>query len=587
MIQAFPWQKPFGSALLLAALLLSGCGDKKPGAVVAPPEESALQPTPGKPWFVDVTASSKIDFVHADSSTPQRMIIEIMGSGVGFIDYDGDGWLDLFCVQAGPLQPKGSDRPTHKMYRNNRDGTFSDVTVAVGLDQSVYGMGCAVGDFDNDGFDDLAITYLKGVSLFANRSGEKGGRRFVNVTEQSKIVDPHWATSCGWGDIDGDGWLDLYVCNYVEVDLKNYKTCENSDHKILYTCSPTVFPTTTHKLYRNNGNGTFTDVSESSGVTGTKSGGGLAVGLADLDGDNRLDVYVANDLRPAYVFHNQGNGRLKDLSDFSGAAVMANGRFMAGMGVAIGDIDGSGRPSVLVTNFHNEPTGVYQNRGNMVFRDWSHPSGLGPATMKSLGFGIELFDADLDGKLDVAIANGHVEPNAQKIFNTPFGQQGQLFLGDGEGHFSEVTETSGSYFRERFVGRGLAVGDFDNDGKPDLCYSHNAGPLKLLRNSTDNGHHWLRLELIGDGKKSNRNAIGARVEIEVGGRKLARFVTGGGSYLSASDRRVLVGLGTNTKAERVTVTWPSGAKQEFRDLEGDAAWRLREGEAKAEMVPKK
>jgi hypothetical protein len=264
--------------------------------------------------------------------------------------------------------------------------------------------------------------------------------------------------------------------------------------------------------------------------------------------------------------------------------MMPNGRLMAGMGVAVGDIDGSGRPSVLVSNYQDEPTMVFRNQGGMTFREWSHPSGLGPATLKTLGFGIDLFDADLDGNLDAALANGHVVRNAPAIFKAPYEQRAQLFVGDGQGRFAEASDTAGPYFREERVGRGLAVADFDNDGRPDLAVSHNAGPAKVLRNEAETAHHWVRLELIGDGVKSNRNAVGARVEVEAGGRKLVRFVTGGGSYLSASDRRVLVGLGAAERAERVTVTWPSGRRQEYRDLAAGAGWRLREGADRAERI---
>lgn len=569
---------------LPAALFVAACNKSSPPTTEPAPVEIPLQPTPGKPWFVDVTLTAGIDFQHYDSATSMHYIPEVMGSGVAWIDYDGDGWLDLFCIQVGPLLPdkSGKPLPTHKMYRNNRNGTFTDVTAQAGLDKTGYGMGVAVGDYDNDGFDDLFVTYLDHVSLFHNEPDGKGGRKFVDATPASGIVDPHWATSCGWGDIDGDGLLDLYVCNYVEIDLKNYKPCENSDVKQYYVCPPTVFPTTTHRLYRNLGGGKFADISESSGIAGVKPAGGLGVSLVDLDGDGKIDIYVANDMRPAYVFHNQGNATFKDVGPVSGASLMPSGRFMAGMGVAVGDIDGSGRPSVIVANFQDEPTMVFLNRGKMAFREWSTQSGLGPATLKTLGFGIELFDADLDGTLDVALANGHVVRNAPVIFRSPFEQPAQMFLGDGKGHFSEATEASGAYFREKRVGRGLAVGDFDNDGRPDIVFSNNGGPIKLLRNATEPVGHWLRLELIGDGKKSNRNAIGTRVEIETGSLKLVRWVTGGGSYLSASDLRLLVGLGKSARAERVRVAWPSGRTQEFTDLPADSSWRLTEGDPKPE-----
>jgi hypothetical protein len=289
-------------------------------------------------------------------------------------------------------------------------------------------------------------------------------------------------------------------------------------------------------------------------------------------------------MRPAYLFQNLGGGTVTDRGLLSGAGLMPGGRFMAGMGVAVGDIDGSGRPSLVVSNYQAEPTMVFLNRGNLTFQEWSHPSGLGPATFKRLGFGIDLFDADLDGNLDVAAANGHVVRNSMAIFKAPYAQEGQLFLGDGRGRFREVSDAAGPYFRQKLVGRGLAVADYDNDGRPDLVVSHNAGPVKLLRNETDTPNRWVRLELVGDGVTSNRNAVGARVEVEAGGRTLVRWVHGGGSYLSASDRRLVVGIGAADRVDRLTVLWPSGRKQEFPTLEAGRGWRLTEGLAAAEPV---
>jgi hypothetical protein len=571
------------AALALAgcAALFAGCGGQPPPAE---PPEAAAGPTPGVPWFVDATAESRVTDDHFDSATPMNYIPEVMGSGAGWIDYDADGWPDLFCVQACPVLPK--DRtgplPTHKLFRNNRDGTFTDATAAAGLDRSGYGMGVAVGDIDNDGFDDLAITYLDGIALFANRPDGTGGRRFEDVTKAAGLHNPHWGTSCGWGDIDNDGFLDLYVCNYVEIDLANYKTCRNSDIDELFVCAPTVFPYVAHKLFRNNGNGTFTDVTAPSGVAAVDRGAGLGVVLLDLDGDGKTDIYVANDMHPAHVLHNQGGGKFLDRGLLSGAALMPGGRFMAGMGVAVGDLNGSGRPSLLVANYQDEPTMVFLNQGKMLFKEWSHPSGLGPATRKTLGFGIDLFDADLDGNLDTALANGHVVRNSQAIFKAPYEQPAQLFVGDGLARFKEVSDRAGGYFREKHVGRGLAAADYNNDGRPDLAFANNGGPLKLLRNDTATPHRWVRLDLIGDGKKSNRSAIGARVEVVAGGRTLTRWVHGGGSYLSAGDRRVLVGLGDAGQADRVTVTWPSGAKQVFTGLAAGRGWRLTEGRDRPE-----
>jgi len=549
----------------------------------APPPAAGGAPaaTPGVPWFVDATAGAGVDFRHFDSATPAHYIPEVMGGGVGWIDYDADGRPDLFCVQDGPLRPApgAGPPPTHKLFRNNGDGTFTDVTDRVGLNKAGYGMGCAVGDYDNDGFDDLVVTYLGGITLFHNVPDGAGGRRFEDVTAAAGLRNPHWGTSCGWGDVDNDGRLDLYVCNYVEVDLDHYRPCENADVKQVYVCPPTVFPAVPHKLFRNNGDGTFADVTGPSGVAALPPGGGLGVALLDLDGDGKTDVYVANDMKPAYLLQNQGGGKFVDRGLLSGAALMPNGRFMAGMGVAVGDIDGSGRPSVLVSNYQDEPTMVFLNKGRMVFQEWSHPSGLGPATTKTLGFGIDLFDADLDGNLDAALANGHVVRNAPAIFHAPYEQPAQMFVGDGRGRFREVSDAAGAYFREKWVGRGLAVADYDNDGRPDLVFGNNGGPVKLLRNQTETANRWVRLDLVGDGRASNRNAVGARVEVAAGGRTLVRWVHGGGSYLSAGDRRLVIGLGPADRADRVTVTWPSGRRQEFPALPAGRGWRLTEGKA--------
>src|SRR5262245_46077247 len=369
------------ATLLFLVLPLGACKPKSPPTTSTPAVlEGPVNPVPGKPWFVDVTQKAGIDFVHYDSATPKHYIPEVMGSGIGWIDYDGDGWIDLFCIQAGPLEPgDNKPQPTHKLYRNNGDGTFTDVTKQVGLAKSGYGLGFAVGDFDNDGFDDLVVTYLNGIALFHNEPDGRGGRHFVDVTQKAGIVNPHWGTSCGWGDIDGDGFLDLYVCNYCEVEMANYSPCVHPRIGEVSLCPPRVFPATRHVLYRNNGDGTFTDVTASSGVGDAAPAPGRGVVLIVLGGDGKLDVYVANDMMPAYLFHNQGGGRFRERGVPSGCALQANGRYLAGMGVAAGDVDGSGRPSLFVTNYQNEPNNLFLNRGGLRFSDGTHSSRLGPA----------------------------------------------------------------------------------------------------------------------------------------------------------------------------------------------------------------
>jgi len=341
-------------------------------------------------------------------------------------------------------------------------------------------------------------------------------------------------------------------------------------------CPPSHFPAVSHKLFRNNGDGTFTDISKSSGIEAASPAPGLAVVLVDLDDDGKLDIYVANDTRPSYLFHNLGKGRFEEKALLSGCALGLDGSLIAGMGIAVGDIDGSGRPSLFVTNFDRKPNTLFLNRGNLQFSDNSMPSGLGGPSLSRLKFGTLFLDANLDSHLDVAVANGQIHRQAQRVFGTPYAQQAQLFTGDGKGRFTEVSSKAGPYFQEYRVGRGLAEADFDRDGKPDLVFSHVGGPMALLRNRTLTENAWIAVELIGDGKKSNRNAIGAKLEFEFAGRKHIRFIMGGGSYLSAPEYRQVVGLGNASRVDLLRVTWPSGAKQEFRDVSARQNYRLRE-----------
>jgi hypothetical protein len=405
----------------------------------------------------------------------------------------------------------------------------------------------------------------------------------VDVTATSGLHIPHWATSAAWGDIDGDGYLDLYVCNYCEVDLANYPLCQDAQSGQRMSCPPWYFASAPHRLYRNNGNGAFTDITIPSGIGAARASPGLAVAMIDLDGDGRLDIYVANDMKPAFLFHNQGAGKFVEKAVLSGCAYGPEGHVVAGMAVAVGDVDGSGRPSLFVTNFDHKPSVLYQNRGQLLFQDATWVSGLGKPSVRWLKFGAEFLDADLDGRLDLAVANGHIHRHAEQVLGTPFAQPAQLFVGAGEGKFREVSDQSGVYFHQRYVGRGVAVADFDNDGKPDVTFSNNSGPIGLLHNRTQTENGWLRLELIGDGVKSNRNAVGARVEIEAAGVRQVRWVLGGGSYLSASERRLVLGLGAARRVQRVSVLWPSGRRQEFRDLASGQGYRLTEGMELAEV----
>ena len=528
-------------------------------------------PEPGGPWFVDVTRDAGIDFVHFDPVTDSHFIQETMGSGLGWIDYDADGWPDLFCVQDGPVRPApGAAAPGNRLYRNNRDGTFTDVTAQAGLGRSGFGQGCAVGDFDNDGYDDLAVTYLPGLVLYRNT----GTGTFADVTAAAGLADPHWGTSCAWGDFDNDGLLDLYVCNYVEVDIDRYPVCERDGRP--FVCPPTSFPHVHHRLFRNLGGGRFADVSAASGIAAAPPAPGLGVVATDVDGDGNLDLFVANDLKPQYLFHNQGAGRFVEKGLLSGAGLGGSGQAVSGMGVEAFDVDGTGRPSLFVTNFFNQPNVLFRNRGGVRFREAAAEAGLA-GRWDRLGFGTVTIDANLDGRPDVAVANGHLHPDAAVVYRAPYAQPAQLFVGTGPGTYRDASDRAGPFFREPRVGRGLARADYDNDGRPDLAFSHVGGPPALLHNRTETANAWLGLELVGDGKGSNRNAVGARVEVQTAAGSQVRFVNGGGSYLSASERRLLIGLNTADRTDRVRVRWPSGHEQVFENVPAGQWWRLTEG----------
>lgn len=573
-------------AILLTPALIVGALwglDVWPFRKSAPGGPQGDKPARTEFWFEDVAAAKGIDFKHFDPHTELHLIPETMGSGIAWIDYDSDGWPDLFCVQSSPLPPASPDgAPVSRLFRNNRDGTFHDVTQLTGLNVRGYGMGCAVGDYDNDGFDDLVVTFLGGIRLFHNERAPDGGRRFADVTAASALADPHWATSCAWADLDGDGLLDLYVCNYVEIDPQKPVTCFDQTKRLYYQCSPTTYPLTTHRLFRNKGKGVFEDVSESSGVRSAPAAPGLAVVAIDLDSDGLLDIYVANDMYPAYLFHNKGGMRFEEKALFSGCALGPGGIRVAGMGIVVADLDGSGRPSLFITNFQNSPNVVFLNRGNLRFDEANNLTGLGPPSMPRLKWGTVLLDANLDAVADIAVANGHVHRPAEEVFGIPYAQEAQLFLGEGRGRYRDASEEAGADFRVRRAGRGLAVADFDNDGLPDLTLSCVGGPLALLRNRRLTENNWISLEVVGDGLKSNRNAVGATIKVEAGGKGQHFWIAGGGSYLSASDRRLLVGLGAAEKADKVIVKYPSGKVQVYTDLPARGWWRLTEGRDAAE-----
>jgi enediyne biosynthesis protein E4 len=463
MVRRLPWLAIPVLFLVAGVLWSMGAWPFSRGITETPAAKPAEE-TPGLPRFEDVARARGIDFRHFDCQTDLYLIPETMGSGIAWIDYDNDGWPDLFCMQCAPIpgsegHSSNLNRPgTAKMYHNNRDGTFTDVTDEIGLGFSGFGMGCDVGDYDNDGYDDLVVTFMWGIRLFHNEPAGNGKRKFVDVTKDSGLNDIHWATSCAWGDIDGDGLLDLYVCNYVEIDPKRHATCTEGPKKIPLICTPSSFPHTTHQLFRNKGKGKFEDISVSSGISSAKPAPGLAVVMIDLDGDGLIDIYVASDLAPAYLFHNKGKGKLEERALLSGCALGPNSQPMAGMGIVTGDLDGSSWPSLFITNYQLNPSVVFLNKGKMRFEEASTPTGLGPPSTTRLKWGAVLFDPDLDGNGDILVANGHVHRNTKLFGSTDdYPQEAQLFLGNGKGKFKDASKQAGPDFLKPRVARGVAV----------------------------------------------------------------------------------------------------------------------------------
>jgi hypothetical protein len=542
--------------------------------------------------FADVTRSAGIDFKHFDGRTDMEYIMDQTGSGLAWLDYDQDGLLDLFLVQGGSFaSAPPSPPPTWKLYKNLGGGRFRDVTADAGLAHVGCGQGVAVGDIDNSGYPSLFLTcYGKPNVLYRNVPDGKGGRRFEDITARAGLAShpdwqtrPNFSTSAAFLDYNGDGLLDLFVCSYVKIDLANYPECHNRAHTRRGPCPPSQFEGTHCVLYRNNGNGTFTDVSHEAGID-QPFGKALGVVALDLDDDGHTDIFVANDTVPNFLFHNLGNGRFESIGSVSGCAVNLAGTPLAFMGVDADDLDGDGLPDLFVTTFAREMKTLFRNEGHSQFLDVTAGSGLGPPGWNMLGFGTCFLDLDRDGSPDIAVVNGHVSRyiDDEGDPNNRFRQRAQLFLNDGRAHFREITGQAGAYFQERHVGRGLAYGDYDNDGHMDLAIANSGETAVLLHNESTTPYHWIRLELRGT--TSNRDAVGAKVTVHAANRKLVRHRKGGGSYLSASDPRLLIGLGAAQKADQVEVRWPSGGVQKVGPLEADRGYRITEGEAKVEPL---
>jgi enediyne biosynthesis protein E4 len=508
--------------------------------------------TPDAPcptFFRDVAAARGLSFVHERGATPEHQLPETMGSGVAWLDFDGDGWMDLYVVQSGPFPPNGSARARDRLYRNRGDGTFEDVTEKAGIADTAYGMGAVAADFDNDGRPDLFVTNFEGDILYRNN----GDGTFTDVTEKAGVRGSGWATSAAFADFDGDGWLDLFVVRYLDYRVEKNFFCGSTEKGTREYCHPSLYPPIASLLYRNNGDGTFTDVSESSGIA-RALGKGLGVIVSDLDGDGKPDIYVANDTTMNFVFHNLGGMRFEDVSLLSGAGLSVFGRPFGGMGVNAGDLDGDGLPDLVVANFEAEPNSYYRNVGGGIFEDLSTPSGFGAPAFAFSGFGLNLLDVRNAGRLDAFVANGHVleVPHQQGV---TYAERPQLFWNDGKGRF--VERGCGEPFQKPVVSRGSATADFDNDGDLDIAVSNSGGPLELLENTGRHGG-WLGLTLVG--RRSNRQAVGARVTLTTDAGRQVRETRAGESYLSSCDPRVHFGLGASTP-KSLEIRWPSGIVQ--------------------------
>jgi len=532
------------------------------------PAKSTEGPQP-RPAFMDVSSALGVDFQYMASHTPRHYLPQTMGAGVALFDYDNDGRLDLFLVNGAPIKDpatkgtilqKTGPNYWNRLYHQKRDGTFEDVTERAGLQGAGYGMGVAVGDYDNDGYEDLYVTAYGGNQLYHNN----GDGTFTDVTDKAGVGGSGWSTSAMWVDLDGDGLLDLVVLRYVQWDFDDIWCGEHKEGYRSY-CHPDYFQPISPLVYHNNGQGRFTEVSQKIGLS--KSGKGLGLALADYDRDGHVDIFVANDSMLEFLYHNKGNGTFEEVGLAAGIAADGDGRTYAGMGVDFADYNNDGLPDLVITDLANQMYALYRNNGDGTFTYASFESGLGRMTQFHSGWGVRFIDYDNDGWKDLLIAQGHDLDTVELNYpNLHYREPLLLARNTGKG-FVDQSPDSGSVFHEPWLGRGMAIGDIDNDGRLDAVVTTNDGPVHILHNETPTSNHWLTLHLIGH--KSNRDAIGAEVKLVTEKGQQFATVTTASSYLSSGDKRVHFGLGVETAAKTVEIRWPSGIVQMLKDVRGD------------------
>jgi hypothetical protein len=518
---------------------------------------------------------SRIDWMHDNASSPEHYLPETTGAGAAFLDYDNDGWMDIYLVNSGPCDFFRPRVPLgNALYRNNHDGTFSDVTEKAGVAGGTFGMGAAAADYDNDGFVDLYVTSYGRAILYHNN----GDGTFSDVTERAGLAAPGWTTSAAWFDYDGDGRLDLFVGNYVRYGLDTKTSCSGTPHGKRYYCVPKIFDPVHSFLFHNDGDGRFSDVSAQAGFAAAL-GKALGVVATDFDGDGLLDLAVTNDTMPNFLWLNRGGGRFEDVALAAGIAFSGDGRPRSSMGIDAGDYDGDGRQDIAIGNIDHELFALYRNRGDGSFSDESRPNGLASATLVISCWGLKLLDFDADGWPDLLLANGHPDDmldGSAAGFGVRYRQPLLVFQNE-HGRYRNVSAEAGDAFRKELSARGLAVGDYDNDGRQDVLVANNGMAPTLLHNESGAGNHWLGVKLRGT--TCNRDAIGAKVLWSAGGVTHGLFRNGGGAYLSSHDPRLLLGLGEAGSADWVQVAWPrpSTRVERWSGLQVDHYLELVEG----------